>query len=529
MLTLLLLVVAAVLFISIWLNKLSSNIGIPTLLAFLILGVLVSSSQIMPIQLNNFVFVQNICTVALIFIMFYGGFGTRWSTVKHIVTEAGLLASVGVFITAATTGAFCYFILHWPLIESFTLGAIVSSTDAASVFSILRSKKLGLKNNTAPMLEVESGSNDPMANMLTLAMLSLMKGSASGGSLALMLFMQIGIGVLCGLGIAYLASLAIQKINMQGSGYSSLFLLAVAIVSYALPDVLGGNGYLSVYLVGIIIGNEDFKEKKPIVNFFDGINELMQVLTFFLLGMMVTPAALPKDILPAVLIFAFMLFAARPIAVFGILTPFRKYDFKQMAFISFVGLRGASAIVFAIICVSSSSPIYHDVYNIVFCLVLISIGLQGSLIPWAAKKLDIIDHKDNVLKTFNDYTEDSSLQFSMVEVTEDSYMTEKQVKDIRLPKNLLIALLVRGKEHIIARGDTTIKAGDKAVMVSQAYKGSEAIFLEKKVKPNSRRIGKRIADVPSSGIIILVQRDKESFIPNGNTVLKEGDKLVLLR
>lgn len=531
MLTTFLLIIALVLLLSIWLNNLSLRIGVPALLAFLLLGLFLGNSGVIPIEVDNFDLVQNVCTTALIFIMFYGGFGTRWSAVKGVVVEAGLLASFGVVLTAVGTGLLCHYVLKWPWEQSMVLGAVVSSTDAASVFSILRSKRLGLKNNTAPMLEVESGSNDPMANILTLGMLSFFKGTASAGNLAVMLFMQIGIGVLAGFGIAYLATKALQKVNMRGSGYSCLFISAVAIAAYALPDLFGGNGYLSVYIVGMILGNEDFKEKKPIVNFFDGINELMQVLTFFLIGALVDPKELPNDIVPALMVFAFLLIAVRPAAIFSILTPFRKYSFRQMAFISFVGLRGASAIVFAIMCVSGvgNNPVSRHLFNIVFILVLISIALQGSLLPLMAKWLNMIDRHNNVLKTFTDYSEDSSMQFSLIEIPEDSTMANRKVKDLHLPKDVLIALILRGKEEIIARGDTIILPGDKAIIVTRAYQGTEAIFLEKTVKHGSRRVGKRIADVPGSGIIILVHRGKETIIPNGNTILHEGDHLVLLR
>ncbi|MBQ6310974.1 MAG: potassium/proton antiporter [Bacteroidales bacterium] len=529
MITLILLIGALVLFISIGLNNISTRLGIPALLAFLLLGAIFGVTDVIPVKIEDFKFAHNFCTCALIFIMFYGGFGTRWSAVRHIVTEAGLLASVGVIITAAVTSLLCYFVLGWELIGSLVMGAIVSSTDAASVFSILRTKKLGLKNNTSPMLQVESGSNDPMAYMLTIAMLSIANGTASGGKLALMLLMQIGIGTVCGLILAQIACLTLRKVDIKGSGYISLFILALAVASYSIPDILGGNGYLSVYLVGMIVGNQDFKDKKTIVNFFDGITELMQVMTFFLIGLLVDLSKMPNDIIPAILIFLFLLLLARPAAVFGVLTPFRKYNFKQMAFISFVGLRGASAIVFAIMCINGDEPMQQDLFNIVFFLVVISIGLQGSLIPWAAKKLDMIDKHSNVLKSFNDYTEDNTLHFSWVEVTPESSMANKQVHEINFPKNVLIALIIRGKEQIIARGDTTLLPGDKAILVTKAFEGSDAIFLEKTVKPTSRRIGKKIKEVPGSGIIILIRRGDENIIPNGNTVLYEGDHLVLLR
>ena len=529
MITLILLIGALVLFISIGLNNISTRLGIPALLAFLLLGAIFGFTDVIPFKMEDFQFTHNVCTCALIFIMFYGGFGTRWSAVRHIVTEAGLLASVGVIITAGVTSLLCYFVLGWGLIESLVLGAIVSSTDAASVFSILRTKKLGLKNNTSPMLQVESGSNDPMAYMLTIAMLSVASGTASGGKLAMMLLMQIGIGTLCGLAIAQIACLTLHKVNIKGSGYISLFMLALAVTSYSLPSILGGNGYLSVYLVGMIVGNQDFKDKKTIVNFFDGINELMQVMTFFLIGLLVEPSRMPNDIIPAILIFLFLLLVARPAAVFAVLTPFRKYDFKQMAFISFVGLRGASAIVFAIMCLNGDETVQQDLFNIVFCLVVISIAFQGSLIPWAAKKLDMIDKHSNVLKSFNDYMEDNTLNFSWVEITPESSMAGKLVHEINFPKNILIALIIRGKDQIIARGDTLLKPGDKAILVTKAFEGSDAIFLEKTIKPTSRRIGKKIKEVPGTGIIILIRRGDQNIIPNGNTVLHEGDHLVLLR
>ena len=329
MTTLFLILIGIVILLCIWLNNISSRIGIPTLLAFIVLGMVFGNNGLIPLHFEDYDFAKEICTVALIFIMFYGGFGTRWDSAKPIVREATLLASLGVVLTAGFTGLFCHYALRWGWVESFLLGSVVSSTDAASVFSILRSKKLGLKNNTASLLEMESGSNDPLSYMLTALMLSILKGTASGAGIAWMLFAQITFGAGCGFGIAKAAAWVLEHVKIKGEGYDSLFILSVAVLSYALPDLIGGNGYLSAYIVGIILGNSEIPGKKPLVNFFDGLTGLMQVLIFFLLGLLAHPANLHRAILPALAIFVFMLLISRPLAVGGILVPFKKYPFKQ--------------------------------------------------------------------------------------------------------------------------------------------------------------------------------------------------------
>ena len=257
----LLVLVAVIIFTCVLLNNASFRIGMPVLLAFILLGILFGNNGIIPIDMNiaDRENVGDICTVALIFIMFYGGFGTSWKSAKPIALEAGLLASVGVICTAALVGVFCHFLLKWGWIEALLLGSVVSSTDAASVFSIFRSRKLGLKNNTAPLLEMESGSNDPCSYMLTIIMLSLMQGEASVGHTIWLFFAQLGFGALFGVLIARVSVEAMKRINFATAGFDSLFVLAIALFSYAVPGLLGGNGYLSAYIVGIILGNTDFR------------------------------------------------------------------------------------------------------------------------------------------------------------------------------------------------------------------------------------------------------------------------------
>lgn len=528
MTSLFLILIVVVILTCVWLNNISARIGIPTLLAFIVLGIVFGNVGAIPVYLDNHGFAREVCTVALIFIMFYGGFGTRWETVKPVVMESVLLASLGVMVTAGLTGLFCRVALRWEWAESFLMGAVVSSTDAASVFSILRGKKLGLRNNTAPMLEMESGSNDPASYMLTAIMISVVDGNASGWSLLWMVVAQIVFGAGLGWLVAKLAGLALRRLRFSSSGFDTMFIFAVAIASYAIPDVIGGNGYLSAYIVGMMLGNEDFSGKKSLVGFFDGVTGLMQVLIFFILGLLARPALLHRAVLPALAISAFMLLAARPAAVFGILTPFRKYSAKQQGLISFVGLRGAASIVFAIMAVTGTGSLHCDLFNIVFCIVLISISLQGSLIPWVAGKLDMLDAGSNVMKTFNDYSEGTEMQFSDIDVIPGSSWDGRPVSGLGLPKNVLIALVLREGERIIPHGDTVLQSGDKVILVTKTYEDASTYLEERTVRAGNGRAGHPISEFSGDGLILLVRRGDEEIIPNGDTVILEGDRLVVL-
>lgn len=524
-----LIILVVVVLTCVWLNNISSRIGVPTLLAFIVLGIVVGNVGAIPIYLDNHDFAKEVCTIALIFIMFYGGFGTRWESVKPVMKESVLLASAGVLVTAGLTGLFCHYALRWAWTESFLMGAVVSSTDAASVFSILRGKKLGLKNNTAPMLEMESGSNDPASYMLTSIMISIMNGTASGWSLAWMVVAQVVLGAGIGVLIARLAGRLMKHLRFTSAGFDTLFIFAVAIASYAVPDLVGGNGYLSAYIVGIMLGNEEFKGKKALVGFFDGVTGLMQVIIFFLLGLLARPALLHKAILPALAISVFILFVARPAAVFSILSPFRKYSVRQQGLVSFVGLRGAASIVFAIMAFTAVDSLSYDLFSIVFCIVLISISLQGSLIPWVAGRLDMIDKDANVMKTFNDYSEGTEMQFSYIDVGADSAWNGKPVSGLGLPENILIALVLREGQNIIPHGGTVLQADDKVIVVTKTYEDSSTYLDERTVKADSSYVGHPVCEFSGEGLILLIRRGGEEIIPNGATLLQEGDRLVLLK
>ncbi|NLA76380.1 MAG: potassium/proton antiporter, partial [Clostridiales bacterium] len=285
-----LLLCAAVIAACVIFNKISGRLGIPTLLAFILLGMFFGSDGIVKIAFDDYAFAEKICSVALIFIMFYGGFGTNWNEAKPIAVKAVVLSSFGTVATAGLVGVFCWLVLGISVLESFLISSVISSTDAASVFSILRSKRLNLRDNTASLLEVESGSNDPFSYMLTVIVLALMNGEVSGGAFAYMLFAQIVYGAAFGALIAMLALILLKKLRLSSAGFDAIFIVAVAIVAYALPTLLGGNGYLSVYITGIILGNRKISNKQALVHFFDGATGLMQMLLFFLLGLLAFPS-----------------------------------------------------------------------------------------------------------------------------------------------------------------------------------------------------------------------------------------------
>lgn len=524
-----LLIVAVVIIICILCNKLSNKLGIPMLLAFILIGMIFGSDGIFKIPFDNYGFAEQICSVALIFIMFYGGFGTKWNQARPIAVRAVLLSSVGVILTALITGVFCYYILKITFLESMLIGAVISSTDAASVFSILRSKRLNLKDNTASLLEVESGSNDPCSYMITVILLSVMEGTASGGAVVAMIFSQILIAVIFGTAVALITSRILKSVQFATDGFDTIFVVAIAILSYTVPSLLGGNGYLSVYIVGIILGNQAIKNKQPLVHFFDGITGLMQMLIFFLLGLLSFPSQMPEVFFTSMIIAVFLTFVARPVSIFLLLTPFG-CKVKQQLLVSLAGLRGAASIVFAIMATISSAVIHIDIFHIVFGIVLFSILLQGSLIPLAAKKLDMIDEDSDVLKTFNDYTDEVPVQFIQFTLKGKHPWAGRKLKEILLPPDTLVVLLQREKRKITPNGDTVLLEGDTVVLSAKALGSVEGIRLtEVTLGKKHEWIGKSISEIEMEPmkLIIMIQRNGKIVIPKGKTILKYMDKLVI--
>lgn len=456
------LICGLVLLISITASKVLYKFGIPMLLIFIVLGMVFGSDGIGGIHFSDYDLTNDICSIALVFIMFYGGFGTKWTVAKPSIKPALLMSSLGVIMTTGILGLFAHFVLKVGLLESFLIGAVVSSTDAASVFAILRSQELNLEGSLAPLLEVESGSNDPTAYMLTIAVLTLMSnGSASG--IVLLVFKQVVFGILVGGILAKISVYVLRNVDFEIKGFDTIFLTAIAILAYALSEWFGGNGYLSVYLSGIIIGNSKIQHKKNLFHFFDGISWLMQITLFFLLGLLSLPSEFTTVMGISISVSLFLIFVARPIATFTILKPF-KFNRKEKLFISWVGLRGAASLVFAIYAMTSGVQIENDIFHIIFFVALFSVAIQGTLIPMLAKKLDLVDNSNTVLKTFNDYTGEMSSKLIEVTVTKDSEWVDKSIMDAGIPDEILIVMIKRKDNVITPKGATIIEEGDVLVL-----------------------------------------------------------------
>ena len=449
-----------ILLICITSSKVLYRFGVPLLLIFIFLGMIFG---VMVIDFSDFQLTGKIASIALVFIMFYGGFGTNWSMARPKAAPSILMSTLGTIITFFITGVFVYLIFKISFLESLLIGAVVSSTDAASVFAILRSQKLNLEGSLASLLEVESGSNDPVACMLTLIILTLMGGGTVMNLIPLVIS-QIVIGVMIGTLIAMASIYLIRHANFEIESFYIIFIIAMAIISYSLSEWMGGNGYLSVYISGIIIGNSKIPHKKTLVHFLDGVSWIMQIILFFILGLLANPLELPKVIGKSVVISLGIIFIARPISVFLVL---KKFDFntKEKLFIAWVGLRGAASIVFAIFALNYGISINNDIYHIIFFIALISVGVQGTLIPIIAKRLELLDNNRPVLKTFNDYVEEKNTKVMELKIEGTCKLINKSIMDANIPEEILIAMIKREGEIIIPKGASIIKEGDILVVV----------------------------------------------------------------
>ena len=528
--TLTLLIFAVILIICILLSKITHKLGVPSLLLFILLGMLMGSDGVFKVYFNNYHLTEQVCTITLIFIIFYGGFGTNWKMAKSVLKPALLLSTLGVILTAVITGLFCHFVLHLDWIESLLIGSVISSTDAASVFSILRSKKLNLKNGTASLLELESGSNDPVAYMLTLILIDLMNESAQLSEIPFLLLSQVGYGTVFGIVIGLGTSLILKKINFMVDGLETIFVLAIAILSFALPTLMGGNGYLATYLTGIIIGNHSISNKVTLVHFFDGLTGLAQILIFFILGLLSFPSQMSSILLPSFGIFIWLTFVARPLAIFFLL-PSGKYTIPQKLLLSWSGLRGAASIVFAILVVLNTNETSYDIFHISFCICLMSVAVQGTLLPTVARKLNMIDDNDNVLKTFTDYQEEEHLPLIKILITPSHSWANQKIHDLHL-NDTLILMLRRNERTLIPNGNTLILPGDEVVISGTSYEENPDLTLTEIYVDDQTHpwFGKTLKDLnlPSQSLIILIKRqDGTNITPKGETTIQLHDTVIL--
>jgi cell volume regulation protein A len=384
-----LLVGSLLLFVSIIVGKTSYKFGVPTLLLFLAIGMLAGSDGIGGIHFDNPQIAQFIGIVALNFILFSGGLDTNWTSVKPILKEGLVLSTLGVLLTALSLGTFVWFVTDFTIYESMLLGSIVSSTDAAAVFSILRSKNLALKTNLRPTLELESGSNDPMAYVLTIAFLTLViNQDQSLASIVPLFLQQMILGGVAGFAFGKLSKFIINKIKLDFEGLYPVLVIALMFITFSATDFVGGNGFLAIYISAVYLGNQDLIHKKTILKMYDGLAWLMQIVLFLTLGLLVFPSQVFPYMGIGLLISLFLIIVARPVSVFLSLV-FFKMKLRRRFYISWVGLRGAVPIVFATYPLLAGIDKANMIFNIVFFISVTSVLIQGTTLSIVAKWLNV--------------------------------------------------------------------------------------------------------------------------------------------
>ena len=471
-----LLVGSVLIFTSILISKTGYRFGIPTLLLFLLVGMAFGSDGL-GIQFNSASDAQFIGMMALSIILFSGGMDTRYSDIKPVLKQGILLSTVGVLVTTLLTGLFIYFLsnhtqanIELTLLVSLLLAATMSSTDSASVFSLLRSQRMNLKFNLRPMLELESGSNDPMAYMLTIVLIQVI-GSGSNFDIVIILkdlFLQFLFGGVLGYAFGKFSVWLINKIELSNSSLYPILLLSIIFITFTLTDLVKGNGYLAVYIAGMIVGNARLAYRKETNTFMNGLTWLFQIIMFLTLGLLVNPHEMIDIAVTALLIGIFMILIARPVSVFLCLLPFKGISNKARIFISWVGLRGAVPIIFATYPVIAQIPGSNQLFNTVFFITLLSLIIQSMTISKMARwlKLDLPEEKEG--NEFGvELPEEIDTHLNDITLTEDMLTVGNRLADMNIPKGTLVMLIKRGNEFIIPNGQIELHAGDKLLVMSE--------------------------------------------------------------
>ncbi len=473
-----LLVGSLLLFISIIVGKTSYKFGVPTLILFLIIGMLAGSEGIGKINFDDPGLAQFIGIVALNFILFSGGLDTNWSSIKPVLWQGITLSTVGVLFTAVSLGTFVWLITDFTIYEGLLLGAIVSSTDAAAVFSILRAKSLGLKSNLRPTLELESGSNDPMAYVLTIAFLGLVINQDAGLVSIIPLFLQqMIVGAIIGLLLGRLSKLIINRISLDFEGLYPVLVIALMFITFSLADFLGGNGFLAIYLCAVYLGNQELIHKKTIMKMFDGLAWLMQIVLFLTLGLLVFPSEIVPVMGIGILISLFLIFVARPISVLLGLIFFRM-KIRRRFYISWVGLRGAVPIVFATYPLLAGIEKANMIFNIVFFISVTSILIQGTTLSVIAKWLHVaLPEKAKPRSPVDLFLSDRvKTEMAEIEIKVNSFPVDKKIIDLDFPKTAIIAMINRNNNFITPNGSTEIKANDTLIVLSDSNEAMNKVY-----------------------------------------------------
>ena len=471
-----LLVGSGLILISILISKTGYRFGIPTLLLFLLVGMLFGSDGL-GLQFNSVQDAQFIGMMALSIILFTGGMDTKFSDIRPVMTQGVILSTLGVVLTTALTGGFIFLLSWWggwgiemPLLTCLLLAATMASTDSASVFSLLRSQNINLKQNLRPMLELESGSNDPMAYMLTIVIIQII-GSRDSMDLVMVakdLVVQFVVGGALGFAMGKCAVWLTNRINLLNSSLYPILLLSLVFITFTITDTIDGNGYLAVYICGLVVGNTKLVFRKEVNTFMNGLTWLFQIIMFITLGLLVNPHELLDVALIAVLVGLFMIVFARPISVFACLLPFKEMTNSARLFVSWVGLRGAVPIIFATYPVIAQVDGSKQIFNIVFFITLLSLVIQGMSITQMARwlKLDLPAEKEG-----NDFgvelPDEIDSQLSDMTLVAEDLAGGNRLVDLHLPKGQLVMIVKRGSEFLIPNGQMELKVGDKLLLITE--------------------------------------------------------------
>ena len=476
----LLLLASILVFAAILITKLGAKIGTPTLLLFLVLG-MIAGEDGLGLEFEDFELAESIGHFAMTIILFAGGLETSLAETKPVMKQGILLSTLGVFLTAAFTGLFIYFVtgsiigaLGTSIMGCLLLAAVMSSTDSASVFSVLRGKKMHLRQNLGPMLELESGSNDPMAYVLTILLVQMLSTKQVGdwSTLGLVwtgvwtLLLQLAVGFAVGIGLGLASKFLLEKVNLPGKQLYSILILSIGFLTNGLASILYGNGLLALYVCAIVIGNKaKVPHRKDVMSFFHGMTWLMQLLMFLMLGLLARPSEFGSISVPALLIGLFMMLVARPLSVFLCLLPFRKITPKAKLLVSWVGLKGAGPILFALCPVVAGLEGSSEIFNIVFFITLISLLLQGMTLSPMAKWLKLTYEEEPKVETFGmDVPEEMGILRDHT-VTEEDLKMGETLRDINLPHGIRVMIVHRDDKFLIPHGSMKLLPGDRLIII----------------------------------------------------------------
>ena len=458
------------LLLSVIASKTSGRLGVPALLLFLIVGMLAGSEGPGGIYFDDALLAQSLGVIALIFILFDGGLNTDWRRVRPVLRAALSLSTVGVLITAMLVGWFAAIALGFSWLEGLLLGAVISSTDAAAVFTVLRARKAGLKGRLAPLIELESGSNDPMAVFLTLSLIGLL---THPGALLLDLIpffiLQMTLGAALGYAMGRLIIPIVNRVRLEYEGLYPVLTIALVLFTYGAAASLGGNGFLAVYLAGLVVENNNLVHKNSVIRFHDGLAWLMQITMFLTLGLLVFPSRLIPVAGAGLGVAAFLMFVARPVSVFIALLASR-FSRNEKLMVAWVGLRGAVPIILATFPLLAGIPKSDWIFNVVFFAVIASVALQGPTIPFVARWLKVAAPIGPTPRSPVAFVPEPGMQSQLaeVEVPHDSGAVGRQIVKLDLPEGALIVLIGRNGNFVVPRGNTILEAGDRLLVLADA-------------------------------------------------------------